>query len=212
MLVTRSPIDHVVLGVPDLEGAGAMLLEEHGLGSVDGGRHTGWGTANRIVPLGGRQYIELIGVVDETEATASAFGSAVRASVEQGGGLLCWCVEVDDVDAPAERLGLAVTEGSRRRADGITLGWRTAGLEAAIAEPWRPFFLEWRIPEDAHPGRVSASHRVEPIGIAWIEVACDLQTLREWLDDQSFEVKLGEGPPGLLSVGIDTRAGEVVLS
>ena len=207
-----APIDHVLLAVPDLDGAGAMLLDEHGLASVEGGRHTGWGTANRIVPLGGRQYLELVGVVDETEATASAFGSAVRASVEQGGGLLGWCVEVDDADAPAERLGLAVIEGSRRRSDGVTLSWRTAGMEAAVAEQWRPFFLEWRISDDAHPGGASAPHRVEPAGIAWIEVACDLQALREWLDDPTFEVKLGEGPPGLLSVGIATRAGEVVLS
>jgi len=210
--VKSAPIDHVLLGVPDLDGAGAMLLDEHGLGSVEGGRHSGWGTANRIVPLGDRQYLELVGVVDETEATASAFGSTVRASVEQGGGLLGWCVEVDDAGVPAERLGLALTDGSRRRSDGVPLRWRTAGMEAALAEPWRPFFLEWRIPDDAHPGRANAPHRVEPAGIAWIEVACDLQTLREWLDDPRFDVKLGEGPPGLLSVGIATGAGEVVLS
>ncbi len=210
--MTSARIDHVLLAVPDLDGAGAMLLDEHGLGSVEGGRHTGWGTANRVVPLGDRQYLELVGVVDETEATASAFGSAVRALVEQGGGLLGWCVEVDDADGHAERLGLSVIEGSRRRPDGVTLSWRTAGVEAAMAEQWRPFFLEWRIPEDAHPGRVNASHRVEPAGIAWIEVACDLQALREWLDDPTFDVKLGEGPPGLLSMGIATGAGEVVVS
>lgn len=205
-------IDHVLLAVPDLDGAGAMLLDEHGLGSVEGGRHSGWGTANRIVPLGGRQYLEIVGVVDETQASASAFGSTVRASVEQGGGLLGWCVEVDDAEAAAERLGLTLTEGSRTRTDGVTLSWRTAGLEAAMAEPWRPFFLEWRIPEDAHPGSAEGSHRVEPAGIAWIEVACDLQALRDWLDDPGFDVKLGEGPPGLLSVGIAIPGGEVVLS
>jgi hypothetical protein len=125
---------------------------------------------------------------------------------------VAWCLEVDDAEVAAERLGLAVTDGSRTRTDGTVLSWRTAGLEAALAEPWRPFFLEWRIPEDAHPGRAEARHRVEPKGIAWIELACDLPALRKWLDDPSFEVKLGEGPPGLLSVAIATDAGEVVLS
>jgi hypothetical protein len=210
--VTSAPIDHVLLAVPDLEGVGEKLLDEHGLASVEGGRHTGWGTANRIVPLGDGQYIELVAVVDETRAMGTPFGSAVRALVEQDGGLLAWCVAVADADAHAERLGLSVTEGSRRRPDSVTLSWRTAGLEAAMAEQWRPFFIQWEISEDAHPGRMEAPHRVEPRGIAWIELACDLQTLREWLDDQSFDVRLGEGPPGLLSVGIATAAGEVVLS
>jgi hypothetical protein len=199
--VSFTVIDHVLLAVPDLDGAGAMLLDEHGLASVAGGRHMGWGTANRIVPLGDGQYVELVGVVDETEAMATPFGSTVRA-----------LVAVDDAGAHARRLGLSVTEGSRRRPDGVTLSWRTAGLEAAMAELWRPFFLEWRNPDEAHPGRMDAPHRVQPTGIAWVEVACDLQTLREWLDDPSFDVKLGEGPPGLLSVGIATRVGEVVLS
>jgi hypothetical protein len=210
-LISRQ-IDHVVLAVPDLDGAGAMLLEEHGLGSVEGGRHTGWGTANRVVPLGGDQYLELVGVVDDTEAETNPFGSTVRASVEQGGGLVGWCVAVDDAEADAERLGLGLTEGSRTRADGVTLSWRTAGLEAALAEPWRPFFIEWRIPEEGHPARTEASHRVEPAGIAWIELACDLQALREWLDEPDFDVRIGEGPPGLLTVAIATSAGEAVLA
>jgi hypothetical protein len=205
-------MDHVLLAVPDLDGAGAMFLEEHGLASLEGGRHTGWGTANRIVPLGDRQYVELIGVFDETQAETNPFGSTIRAAVEQGGGLVGWCVAVDDAEAPAERMGLSVTEGSRTRTDGVTLSWRTAGFEAALAEPWRPFFLEWRIPEEAHPGRAKVPHRVEPGGIAWIQVACDLQVLREWVGDVDLDVRLGEGPPGLLSVGITTGGGEVVLS
>ena len=210
--MTSTLIDHVLLAVPDLEGAGAKLLDEHGLASAEGGRHAGWGTANRIVPLGDGQYIELVAVVDETQAMGTPFGSAARALVEQDGGLLAWCVAVDDADVHAERLGLSVTEGSRRRPDGVTLSWRTAGMEAAMAEQWRPFFLQWEIPDDAHPGRMDASHRVEPRGIAWIELACDLQALREWLGDPGFDVRLGEGPPGLLSVGIATEAGEGVLS
>lgn len=210
--MTSARIDHVILAVPDLEGAGAMLLDEHGLASVDGGRHAGLGTANRIVPLSGDQYVELAGTVDETEAETNPFGSTVRAAVERGGGLIGWCVAVDDAESAASRLGLAITDGSRQRPDGLTLRWRVAGLEAAMAEPWRPFFIEWRIPDDAHPGRAEAPHRVEPVGIAWIELGCDLQVLREWVGDVELEVRLGEGVPGLLSVGIATRGGEVVLS
>ncbi|MGH2681944.1 MAG: VOC family protein [Actinomycetota bacterium] len=208
--MTSARLDHVLFAVPDLDGAGAMLLEEHGLASVEGGRHPGWGTANRILPLG-REYVELVGIVDDTEALTHPFGSAVRARVEQGGGPIGWCLAVDDVEGVASRLGLAVTDGERERPDGVTLRWRLAGLEAALAEPWRPFYIEWRIPEDAHPALARAPHRVEPVGVAWLELACDLQVLEEWVGDAHVDVRLGEGPPGLLSVGIATREGEVVL-
>ncbi len=45
-------IDHIVWGVDDLDRAAAEVQERYGLASVPGGRHPGWGTANRIVPLG----------------------------------------------------------------------------------------------------------------------------------------------------------------
>jgi Glyoxalase-like domain len=66
-------LDHVLIAVADLNGAARDLESRHGLASVERGRHAGWGTANRIVPLG-ETYLELITVVDEAEAAASAFG------------------------------------------------------------------------------------------------------------------------------------------
>jgi len=38
--------------VADLRAAAQELEARHGLVAVEGGRHPGWGTANRIVPLG----------------------------------------------------------------------------------------------------------------------------------------------------------------
>ena len=63
--------------------AGRRMLERHGLGSVPGGRHHGWGTANSIVPLG-PAYVELVAVVDEAEAQASDVGRRVAAGVTGG--------------------------------------------------------------------------------------------------------------------------------
>jgi hypothetical protein len=208
--VVSARIDHVILGVSDLEGSAERFLQEHGLASVEGGRHPGWGTANRIVPLG-RDYIELAGIVDDTEAMGNAFGTSVRAAADRGGGLVAWCLAVDDAEAVATRTGLSLTDGSRIRPDGVTLRWRLVGLETALSEPWRPFFIEWQIAEDAHPGRTQVAHRVEPEGIAWIEVAGDRRLLDEVLGGADVEVRLGEGPPELLRVGIATKAGEVVL-
>ena len=46
-------IDHAIIGARDIEAVADRLWEQHGLASLQGGRHPGWGTHNRIVPLGG---------------------------------------------------------------------------------------------------------------------------------------------------------------
>ena len=59
-------LSQVIYGVRDLDAA-TQRLHALGLNVLDGGRHPGLGTANRIIPLGSA-YLELLGVVDETEA------------------------------------------------------------------------------------------------------------------------------------------------
>src|SRR3954453_3346382 len=63
-------LDHALIAVHDLVPAARELQARHGLASLEGGRHPGWGTANRIVPLG-ETYLELVAIVDEDEAARS---------------------------------------------------------------------------------------------------------------------------------------------
>jgi hypothetical protein len=60
-------IDHVLIAVAGLSAAAQEMEKRDGLASVEGGRHTASGTANGIVPLG-KTYLELVAVVDATEA------------------------------------------------------------------------------------------------------------------------------------------------
>lgn len=69
-------LDHALIAVADLATAGREIEARHGLASIEGGRHLGWGTANRIVPVA-EAYLELVAVVDEAEAAQSSFGSWV---------------------------------------------------------------------------------------------------------------------------------------
>src|SRR5690348_2134426 len=100
-------LDHVVVAAADLEAAAVALEERYGLTSLEGGRHPGWGTANRIVPLGGA-YLELVAVVDEEEAAESGFGRWVAAARPDPLLLLGWAVRTDELDAVAQRLDLDV--------------------------------------------------------------------------------------------------------
>jgi hypothetical protein len=202
-------IDHVVLGVRDMDAAGRRLRETLGLGSVPGGRHEGWGTGNRIVPLGG-PYLELIGVVDRAEAAANPVGRGLLDALEGGDHWICWCVAAEDLEATATRVGLSVDAGSRVRPDGVTLRWRSAGFTFALANPSLPFFIHWEVTPDLHPGRAEADHRSPPSGISRVEVGHDPR-LTGWLDDGAIPVRTVPGERGLLTVGVATADGEIVL-
>jgi hypothetical protein len=211
--VSAARIDHVVLGVRDLDGAARRLLDEFGLASVFGGHHVGWGTGNLIVPLGSN-YVELLGVVDEEQATQSLLGRHLLSTVDEGDRLIGWCVAVDPFDETVDRLGLTASEGSRVRPDGTTLRWQSAGLAEAMADPSRPFFISWLVPPAMHPGRTSVYHPAAPKGLAWVEVNGDEAAIRRWLGQggEELPVRVLPGSPALVGAGIATASGkEIVL-
>ena len=212
--MSRVWIDHVIYAVDDLDAAGASLFDREGLASVPGGRHEGWGTANRIVPLG-ESYLELIAVVDVDEAEESEFGRAVRRALTEEHPLVGWVLATDDIDAVAKRLDLEVEEKSREAEDGSTLSWRLAGLERAMKTGALPFFVQWDVPPEQHPGAAEARHEADPRGIAWVEVCAeDRDEVREWLGDDAGDlpVRITDGNSALAAAAIETDGSEIVLS
>lgn len=201
-------IDHVILGVADLEETAAALLERTGLGSVEGGRHPGRGTANRIVPLGSG-YVELLAVVDQAEALRSSWGVWARSA---GEGLTAWCVAVPDMDARCDRLGLEPAAWSRIRPDGVELHWRLAGVEQALADPLLPFFIEWAVPAGLHPQAASAPHRTTPTGIERLSLTGDAARLAAWLGSLAVPADVAPGPSAIRSLTVATTTGPVLIS
>lgn len=196
-------LDHVVVAVPDLPAA-ARLAEGLGLTTVEGGRHAGWGTANRIVPLG-ETYLELVAVVDSEEAATSAFGRWVATAA--GAQPIGWVVRTDRIDQVADRLGLPVSEGTRRDREGRSMHWRVAGVERAMTEPSLPFFVEWG-EGTPHPGRAGA---ISGGSITEVRVRGDRALLTHWLGGADLPVSLETGEPRVEAVVVSTPVGEVVL-
>ena len=60
-------IDHVIIGVRDLEAARAQYARL-GFNSTPRGRHVGWGTANYCIMFE-HDYLELLGIVDPSQFT-----------------------------------------------------------------------------------------------------------------------------------------------
>jgi hypothetical protein len=202
-------IDHAVLAVADLDEAGERLFRDLGLASVPGGRHPGWGTANRIVPLGDT-YIELMAVVDVDVARSTELGRTVLdLSADGNDRWFALALADTDIDATARRLSLDVEEGSRVRTDGSVVRWRAAGIEDEARAGWLPFFISWRIPAELHPGRTPVEHRVEPGGVASVEIAGDPVRLRAWLDEGGDELPIDvvDGEPGLRALKVALAGG-----
>jgi hypothetical protein len=197
-------LDHVLIAVADLADAAQRLEARSGLTSLEGGRHKGLGTANRIVPLD-ETYLELVAVVNGAEAAESVFGSWVASGEIPR--LLGWCVRTGDLDAVAARLGLTLADGSRVRGDGTILRWRMAGLEHSADEPSLPFFIEWA-PETPYPGNAPVQQRAR---IEELQLDGDPDRIRHWLGDASLPVAIHEGDPAVRGVALGTDAGPIVL-
>ncbi len=102
-------IDHVIVGVRDLEQARATY-QRLGFRPTPRGRHVGWGTANYCLMFE-QDYVELLGIVDPAR-----FTNDLDRFLEDREGLLSIVLRTGDPEATRD-------------------AWRGAGLEAAeIAE------------------------------------------------------------------------------
>jgi len=201
-------LDHVLVAVPDLAAGVGAIEARLGLTSVAGGRHPGWGTANRIVPLG-PAYLELVAVVDAGEAAAHSFGRWLAAA-QPPGGPFGWAVRTQELGRVADRLGLPVRDGSRATAGGRVLRWRTAGLEQAAAEPFLPFFIEWATGTPL-PGRAAATHPNGPFELTELALVGDADRLAAWLGGQALPVTIRPGAGQVERVTLAAPAGRVQL-
>lgn len=202
-------LDHVLIAVADLAAVARELKARHGLASIQGGRHAGYGTANRIVPLGD-SYLELVTVADDSEAARSPFGSWVARMQSERGRPLGWAVRSQGLDEVARRLRLKISGGSRTMRSGEVLRWRLAGLERSAAEPSLPFFIEWAR-GTPFPGRAPVCHSAGAVRIAELQLAGDSDRIADWLAAEHLPIRVRAGPPAVAGVVLEGPAGAIVL-
>jgi Glyoxalase-like domain len=141
-------IDHLVIAVPDPDGAADALSAELGLRPAGGGRHEALGTFNRLVWLGDT-YLELIGVFDDKLAREAWVGRPTLAVLRSGPGmgLATWAIASDDIDADLDRLKTGRSDigfaqaGQRLRPDGRLVTWRLAA-PASLGHSDPPFLIQ----------------------------------------------------------------------
>ena len=198
-------VDHVVVAVPELDTAVRDFEDSYGLVSVEGGVHPGWGTANRIVPLG-NAYLELIAVVEPAQVDQNPLGPLLRGIPPGETRLLAWVARPDDIDEVAMRLGIEAESGSRVRPDGSEIRWRIAGMRQAVAEPCLPFFIEWSKGTELPGAAVTPT----PARLEGLSLKGDAAKLASWIGPNQLTLAIEPGSPAVTSVQISTDTGRQV--
>lgn len=142
-------IDHVILGINDLQRGVDEFSRLTGVRPAFGGAHPGRGTHNAIASLGDGTYVEILAVnpAEPRPANDPMAGLAAMTSLTPIG----WALSAADLGGlkkQAEAAGIAMTQvspGARKLPDGSTLEWMTVGVTQP-AHDWAPFFIQWTNP------------------------------------------------------------------
>ncbi|MBK5293490.1 MAG: VOC family protein [Acidobacteriia bacterium] len=89
----------LLLGAPDLDRAVASVERLTGVKAATGGSHSGMGTRNALVSLGGQQYLEII--APDPRQTSFSFQTDIRTLAEPK--LIGWAARTNDIVSLAKR-------------------------------------------------------------------------------------------------------------
>jgi hypothetical protein len=154
-------IDHFMLGYHDLN-KGIKWFQAHtGIEPVFGGKHPGRGTQNAMVSLSPGIYLEII--APDPDQPLNIFTEELM-QIKTAPALITWALATDDIQKLKAELEVdkivssEVVEGSRKREDGSTLGWKMLYAHTTVTQYFIrsaiPFFIEWKSIE-LHPARTS---------------------------------------------------------
>lgn len=209
LLSLEQSVDHLLLGVPNLEEGIAWVEEKTGVQAILGGRHPGIGTHNALLSLGAKQYLEII-APDPTQTTIAPHFAFVQLATEPR--LLTWAAattNIEEIAAKAKLAGFALNgpnAGSRTRPDGRTLSWKTLFLQHGLGLRI-PFFIEWDN-ASLHPSEDS------PSGCSlrsFIMESSQPTELRVMLKQLGIDADISYGDEPRMKVVLDTPKGIVAF-
>lgn len=163
----QTGLDHILLGIDDLDRGIAWVERHTGVRAVFGGVHPGRGTRNALLALGPESYLEII-APDPAQASPVWFTQILGMSQPR---LIAWAVHTSNLAALAETARLAGVaidgphDGARSRPDGKTLNWKLFHLQDDFGG-MLPFFIEWgrdwaNPATDAPPGCLLTSFHLQ---------------------------------------------------
>ncbi len=210
MKTAKEALDHLLLGIADLDQGIEWVQQKTGVRAIPGGSHPGAGTRNALLSLGSRQYLEII-AIDPLQKTWSAMAALIANQKEPR--LIAWAACTDDMESTmqlAKSASFAIegpSDGARERADGVMLRWKVLRIQNDFGCVI-PFFIEWE-PGIVHPSEDSPSGcRLEEFQIAHSEA----DRVLEALEKLGIKADLTSGRYPRLSAALSTPIGRIRLS
>lgn len=205
-------VDHIILGVDDLERGIAEFEAKTGVRPVFGGVHPGGGTHNALASLGEGIYIEILAPNPADATPANPTESAAYLQKLTTLTPIGWALRTTDLaelKRRAEAGGMTVTQGqpgARALPDGSTLEWITVGVTEP-AHSWAPFFIQWKNPE-LQPSRTApAGCTLSSLTIADPNPG----PLRALFDAVGFEMSPSQEDTGKMTVALQCPKGPVTF-
>jgi Glyoxalase-like domain len=148
-------IDHVILGINDLERGVREFESRTGVTPKRGGEHPGRGTQNALVALGRGHYLEILAPAASSQPVAPREAAVNHAELTPVG----WALHTPEIGTTVQQVRSAgfniegPVPGSRRAPDGSLLAWQSASVDQLGVTP---FFIEWS-KDTPHPSTTSPS-------------------------------------------------------
>ena len=139
-------LDHILLGVSDLDAGIAWFEERSGIRAAVGGVHPGRGTRNALLSFGKNRYLEIIAPDPAQKTSGESMADELRRLKQPA--LVGWAVHTSDIAALVKKATAAgikmeeIRDGSRARPDGKMLRWKACGLKNDF-DGALPFFIQW---------------------------------------------------------------------
>ncbi|MFV0474284.1 MAG: VOC family protein [Pikeienuella sp.] len=203
-------LDHLVIAAPTLARGVDHVRDRLGVTVPEGGRHPLMGTHNRLMRLGGDEFLEIIAVDPDAPPPARPRWYALDRHEDRAPFLTTWVARVGDLDAALKLSPPGM--GAPIRVSRGDLIWRIAAPEDG-SMPFGgafPTLLEW--PDDQRPGAAMPDRgcALRKLTIEHPEADAIRARLKGFLRDERIVFRAGERVT--LSAEIDTPAGPRVLA
>ncbi|MFN0110511.1 MAG: VOC family protein [Blastocatellia bacterium] len=216
----KDAVDHLVLGVSDLQKGIDWFEKLTGVRPVVGGKHPNRGTQNALVSFnassagGNRQYLELLAPDPDQKNHPRAVDLLKLAEPR----MLLWASATSEIDALAQQaktsklLMMGPMDGSRARPDGKLLKWRSLSVareadKEVIYFNIVPFFINWD-KDSPHPSLDSPTGcKLTALEFEHPEVAA----MTEMMKSIGLKAKITKGNSPVIKATLKTPKGSIVL-
>ncbi len=210
----KDAVDHLVLGVSNLQKGIEWVETLTGVRAMVGGKHPNRGTQNALLSFGNRQYLELL-APDPEQKNHPRAADLLKLTEPR---LVLWASATSEIDALSQQskatklLTMGPADGARQRPDGKLLKWRSLSVARKADKDLVyfnvvPFFIQWD-KDSLHPSVDS------PQGCKLLSLEFEhpeANTITEMMKSLGIKAKIARADSAAIKASLKTPKGNVVL-